>query len=92
MTQFLLTGVVGYVFNVLHEWLIAIVSTLPDSTGFPQEVSVAWSQMLGYIYSFSFLFPLDQVVLILRATALFYIGYGVFKLVNYILNRIWGHG
>jgi len=92
MTESIVQKTFGYFFNVIHDFILFLISKLPDSTGLPTQIHDSWVLILGYMSAFSFLFPFNTIIQILYLTAYMYIGIGIFKVLNYIANRIWGHG
>jgi hypothetical protein len=83
---------IGYVLNIFQSLAISVINLLPNSQGLPDDVLNSFQLAANYAMSFNWLLPIDTMFQILTLTGTIYLGIGIFKSVNYVLNRIWGNG
>jgi len=74
--------------SIITAFINILISALPDSQGFPPEVTTAFTNMFGYINTASFLLPVDQMFsAILVSTAIY--NYSLaFKIFNWVISKI----
>jgi len=71
-------------------FITALVNALPDSTGFPDEVSTAINTAWGYANGLSFFFPVQTLLTLVVLVFAFEAGILIWKFINWVLKKIPG--
>lgn len=81
------------VINIFWAGVLSLIAAiLPSSSGLPSSISNAIESMLGYLYAFSYIFPVNTLLTAIIIVGTFQAGIFVFKFFRYVFNLLRGSG
>lgn len=84
--------IVNGFFNILYVLLLGMFALLPSSDGLPTDVSTAFATLLQQAYAWEYILPLDTLLTVAGLAVSFHFAIFVFKLFNWVLNKVRGSG
>jgi len=83
--------IITFLLNIINNFVYALLSVLPLSTGYDSKVLAAVDTVLGYVDSFNILFPLGTLIQIVMAYITFVeLPIFIFKTVRWVVSVVRG--
>lgn len=73
--------------NIITSLIGVLIDILPNSVGLPEGAQVAFTTMMGFMYTFDFILPISTIITILGIAMAFHASMFAFKGITWLLQK-----
>jgi uncharacterized membrane protein len=76
--------------TIITSLIATLLAILPDSTGLPAGAQSAFTDMMGFMYTFDFILPIATIITILGIAMAFHASMFTFRGITWLLQKFPG--